>query len=730
MAANLSRAVAGLYAGGGWEAAAIDLASGLFILRTWRSAETQEVPEHRLALCAAIAALSPLSHFHYFRETHQVTLLALVLVSLPFFLGSSRHFVPVLLCCLGGWVLAASAAPASAAAWGSGILLLAAMASLWHRITIRRRERLREKRRIDEINRLKAGEQKRLAVEAASDGYWYWDVRANRVQLSASWAEMVGCRAEELGDDPEDWFSRVHPHHRPILTDALNAHIFGKTARFQAQYKIRHRDGHYVSVLNRGLALRDSADRVYAMAGSQVDVTHLVESERAQVEESFRDRLTGLANREAFLVRVGRALDHMKRHEGGQFALMFLDLDQFKLVNDSLGHLVGDQLLASVAARLRECVRENRGDLVGRFGGDEFVVLLEETASAEEAMVVADRIVESTSLPFVIGKNEIRTGVSIGIALCDRLVENSASILRNADTAMYRAKAAGRGQVVLFSTDMHAQTARINELRTALATAAEKHELEIHYQPIVSAASEEIVGSEALVRWRRQGELISPVEFIPIAEESGLIVPVGEWILRSACKQAAAWTRSGLSDIKVSVNISPRQLQEPDLANMVVSVLEECQLDPSQLELEVTETALMKHVEVVAGTIAALDRLGVGFALDDFGTGYSSIEHLRRFTFRTLKIDRSFVAGLPADSKSAALAGGLIDLAHQMGLTVTAEGVETPQQLAFLKSLGCDRIQGFLLGRPLKPADLTKLLQPENSVASLFRSPLVARAGA
>jgi EAL domain-containing protein (putative c-di-GMP-specific phosphodiesterase class I) len=265
---------------------------------------------------------------------------------------------------------------------------------------------------------------------------------------------------------------------------------------------------------------------------------------------------------------------------------------------------------------------------------------------------------------------------------------------------------------------MHSEASRLNELRTALASAIDRGELTIQYQPIVSTGSGAIVGAEALVRWRRaDGTMISPGEFIPIAEENGLILSIGEWVLRNACMQTAYWSRTGLPDIKISVNVSPRQLREKDLTNMVGRVLEESHLDPSQLELEVTETALMKDANLVEETIASLDRFGVGFALDDFGTGYSSIEHLRRFTFRTLKIDRSFVAGLPSDSKSAAVAGGLIDLAHQLGLSVTAEGVETPQQLAFLKSLSCDKIQGYLVSRPLESHAFLKLLGSEAAVA-------------
>lgn len=705
LAANLFSDAANLSSAGNWAILVIDLLCVWAVVHTWRLTVNEKANEASLAACVVVAALSPLGHVALAKEAHQVTVLAVAMVSLPFFLGTSRYFLPVLASCFIGWIaVAATVPPGVSVIPATGLLALSAVASLWHRIKVQKQEQ----------ERFKQGElvlRQRLAIEGSSSGYWYWDLKADRIQFSDSWAEMLGLRGKDLDGDPETWFGQVHSHHVPRLKEDLNAHLYGRTDRFQSQYKIRHRDGRYVWVLNRGLAVRDSKDQPVAIAGSQIDVTHLVETGRTQSDESFRDRLTGLANREAFLVRLERALDHVKQGESGLFALMFLDLDNFKTVNDSLGHLVGDQLLSAAAARLRGCTRGSRGDLVGRFGGDEFVILLEGISSVQEATMVAKRVVTRMSEPFIIGEREIRTSVSVGIALGDSLVKNSGEVLRNADTAMYRAKLAGRSCIEVFSVEMHTEASRLNELRTALASAIEKGELTVQYQPIVSAVSGSIVGAEALVRWcRADGVMVSPAEFIPIAEESGLIVSIGEWVLRTACTQAAGWARAGLADIKVSVNVSPRQLREKSLASAVERILEDSHLDHSQLELEVTETALMKDGNVVEETIATLDRIGVGFALDDFGTGYSSIEHLRRFTFRTLKIDRSFVAGLPADSKSAAVAGGLIDLAHQLGLSVTAEGVETPQQFAFLKSLGCDKMQGYLISRPLKPNDFHRLL--------------------
>lgn len=727
LVANLSSAVAIAAANGEWAIAVVDLLCTVVVLHAWRRAGEMTLSHAQLAVYSTVASASPLSHVLLMGESHQVTILAVVLVSLPFFLGTSSVFLPVLSTAFVGWVIVAgSALPSTSAISGTGVLALSAVAAMWHRIRVRKLEQSKLNEYAAESERLKASERKRVAVEASNNGYWYWDVVSNRIQFSDSWAEMLGYRGEELSRDPEFWFGRVHAHHAPRLKEALTTHLYGTTPRFQSQYKIRHRAGHYIWVLNRGLVARNSSGQPVSMAGSQIDITHLIDSERSSLEESFRDKLTGLANREALVVRLERALDHARKDERGLFAVLFLDLDQFKLVNDTLGHLIGDQLLAATAARLLGCVRESRGDLVSRFGGDEFVILLEDISAAGEAIFIAERICKSLSQPFTVGKQEIRTGASIGIALGAGLVESSEDVLRNADTAMYRAKAAGRGQVFLFSADMHDAAVRLNTLRTSLEGAIDKGELFLQYQPIISSAHGRILGAEALVRWRHADEDISPGEFIPIAEESGLIVPMGEWILSTACMQAAAWARMGLPDMKISVNVSPRQLREKTLANTIGRMLEESYLDPSQLEIEVTETALMSHIDVVAETIAKLDSIGVGFALDDFGTGYSSIEHLRRFTFRSLKIDRSFVAGLPADSKSAAVAGGLIDLAHQLGLVVTAEGVETPQQLNFLMSLGCDRLQGYLISPPITSEAFANLVRSELSMVRVPGTDILA----
>ena len=700
------------------------------VWRVWqtvrRASAKGENVQKQLALAASLVLISPLSHLHFDGASYQITGVVIIVVSLPFFLGTSRLVLPVLLGCVVFWALVSSKiAPSAELVSTTFVVSLAALVSLGHWMWLRRRERLKGleewQRQGKEDLRAEAYERESIAIAASENGHWYWDLRTDVIQFSSSWARMLGYEVDQLGTGPEAWFSQVHPYSLPKLKEALSAHLYGKTERFQSQYRIQHQDGTLLWVMNRGVALRDSDGIAVAIAGSQINITELVDVEKIVGDEAYRDRLTGLANREALVIRLEQAVEHVKRGELECFAVMFLDLDRFKVVNDSLGHLVGDQLLAAVSARLRNCTRHEAGDLIARFGGDEFAVLIEEPPSTEtqlpasdQALNVATRMVKAMEDPFRLGTHEIRTGVSIGIALWERGVERAEDLLRNADTAMYHAKSNGRGTIEFFSSNMHAAAMRLNQLQNDLAKALERGELAVHYQPIVSARSGRIVGAEALIRWRHpSGDMIGPSEFIPIAEEAGLLEPIDKWVLRTACFQCLDWQHAGLPPLKVSVNVSPRQLRGESLPSHVQDLLAESGVEPGLLEFELTETALMSDVDSVARTIDELAEIGVGIALDDFGTGYSSLEHLRSFRFRTLKMDRSFVAGLTTDAKAAAVARGLINLAHQLQLTVTAEGVETSEELSFLKSHSCDRIQGFYASRPLAPKAFMKLLRSD-----------------
>jgi diguanylate cyclase (GGDEF)-like protein/PAS domain S-box-containing protein len=434
--------------------------------------------------------------------------------------------------------------------------------------------------------------------------------------------------------------------------------------------------------------------------------------ERKKAEETIRhlayhDVLTGLPNRVLFEERLRIELAQARRSRQ-KVAVMCLDLDRFKIVNDTVGHSGGDQLLQEVASEFAETIRE--GDAVARVGGDEFSFLLPGVERAEDAAVVAERVLNIIRHPRVIAGQRFRVTTSIGITIFPRDGENVESLIRNADTAMYRAKERGRDNFQVFTPAMEATLFEVLALENDLNQALEREELVVHYQPVMEIRSGRIIGAEALLRWQHpERGLVGPDEFIPLAEETGLIVPIGEWVLRKACSQARAWQDAGLGSLRVTVNLSARQVEHPGLVELVAEVLGETRLPPHRLHLELTEGAVMRHVESVISTLSELRALGVGISVDDFGTGYSSLGYLKRFPIDTIKIDRSFVRDVTTDQNDAAIITTVIAMARSLNLRVIAEGVETDAQLAFLRENECHEFQGYLLSPPVIPAEFEEL---------------------
>jgi diguanylate cyclase (GGDEF)-like protein len=444
-----------------------------------------------------------------------------------------------------------------------------------------------------------------------------------------------------------------------------------------------------------------------ANAGLEAEIAERRLADQRVVHMAHHDALTGLPNRTLLADRVGQAIARAHR-SGGKLAVLFLDLDRFKNVNDSFGHAVGDMLLTAVSARLTASRREE--DTVARLGGDEFIVSIPDVSDAAEAESVAARILSDLAKPFTINGHQLHADVSIGIALYPRDGDTAETLMRNADTAMYHAKESGRGNYQFFSAQLTERVSRRLSTETNLRRALERGEFSVHYQPLMNLASSRIDGAEALLRWPQQDDrLVSPVEFIPIAEETGLIVPLGEWVLLEACAQAQAW-QTLHPGLRIAVNLSARQFRQKNLIGMIEQVLGESRLHPSLLELELTEGMLMHNVEEATHILARLDEIGVRLAIDDFGTGYSSLSYLKRFPIHTLKIDRSFVRDISTDPDDAAIVTAIVAMARSLNLRVTAEGVETEEQAAFLRSLTCDQAQGFHFGRPMPAAEFAARL--------------------
>lgn len=440
------------------------------------------------------------------------------------------------------------------------------------------------------------------------------------------------------------------------------------------------------------------------------DITERKVLERQLVHQAFHDQLTGLPNRALFLDRLEHALARAARQQR-TLAVLFLDIDRFKAVNDSLGHAIGDHVLVAIAERLGRCMRPE--DTIARLGGDEFVILVEDLTHASEALGIAERIQVSLHTPFTVAGREVMATTSIGIALSEVGQERAADLLRDADTAMYRAKSTGKAHYEIFNPSMHTHIVERLELETDLRRAIERGELRVYYQPALALATGQIAGLEALVRWEhpRRG-LISPANFIPLAEETGLIVPLGRWVLAEACRQARIWHERFPSHppFHISVNLSARQLQQPKLVEEVTHILQETGLPPGSLMLEITESVLMEAAEANRAILEQLRRLKVRIAIDDFGTGYSSLSYLRRFPVDVLKIDRAFVNGLEQNAEDTAIVKTVVMLAHILGLEVVAEGVETAAQLAQLQALECEFGQGYYFAKPLPGEAIEALL--------------------
>ncbi len=556
------------------------------------------------------------------------------------------------------------------------------------------------------INHQKA-ERHALAARSPDDGIWDWDIVAERIYSSPRLNSILGYPEEALEVDPDLWFGLIAPDDVPRLRSEIDAHLAGRTPILEGEFQMRHRDGSYRWVEVQGLASRDADGTPIRMAGSLSDATSRHAAEQRLQHEALHDTLTGLPNRALFIDRVEQTLQRATRDPDAGCAVLFLDLDGFKQVNDSLSHAVGDALLVAFGQRIADAVRP--GDTVARLGGDEFTVLLEGLVQSTEATVIAGRILDAMQAPFTIEGNDLDVGASIGIALSAEGL-SSADLISAADVAMYSAKRGGRGRWAVFDERMQSRVtdrlAHQDELRDVI-----RHgELEVHFQPIVRLADMKIVGLEALARWPAAREPLAPAEFIPIAEETGLIIALGEHVTRTALSALAGWRRDGVAgdDLWVSVNFTARQLSDPELAERLGAEPDRWGVPGSRLRLEVVEAAL-PTLERRHGLLDVLRHTGIGLHLDDFGTGYSSLAVLHSLPLRGLQIDRNLVAQLD-DERSRGIVGSVVAIAHTLGVPAVGAGIETGAQRDALVAMGCDEGQGRLTGAVCDAGAVPELL--------------------
>jgi diguanylate cyclase (GGDEF)-like protein len=571
-------------------------------------------------------------------------------------------------------------------------------------------------------DRLGESEQRyALAMWAMRDGLWDWNLSTGAVYYSPRWREMFGTGNVQDGS-PADWFDRVHPDDLLTLKQDIDAHLEGGSAYFECECRVKASD-QYLWILFRGIAVRDPGGKPVRFAGSATDIT----------SGKMPDSLTKLPGRAFFVDRLNRCLAYAKRQPGFAFAVLFIDLDGFKNVNDSLGHVAGDQLLAEMAQRLDHSVRfsdavgriESRANpgshTVARFGGDEFTILLPHLRDVSDSVAVAERIRAAVRQPYQIDGHELYVDASIGIAGGSIDYTSAEDILRDADTALYRAKAQGKGRYEIFDAKMRERALSRIATESALRAAVGNGQLRVYYQPIVRLDTGALAGFEALIRWLHpERGLLLPADFVPLAEESPLIVSLGRWVFAEVCRQLAAWrdARLSLDGLRVAVNLSSREFRQADLTEFVAQTLESHRLNGEVLELEITESTAMDGADTVVERLSALRNLGISLSLDDFGTGYSSLAYLHRYPIDRLKVDRSFVATLSESNERRSIVRAIVTLASHIGVDVVAEGVSTQDHREILRSMGCLLGQGHLFSWPLGSELATRLVEARSRLTA------------
>lgn len=553
-------------------------------------------------------------------------------------------------------------------------------------------------------------ERLNLAMRGSKLVLWDVNLASGQVYLSEEWTRIYGSGERETVISLQELTSRGHPEDIQRLREHFIASLKGVDAEFDLEHRIRSYQGRWIWIHSRGKVVeRDSSGRALRFTGTSADIDARKAAEQRIQYLATRDALTDLPNRVLLGDRLQLALSNARR-EGHHLGVCFLDLDHFKHVNDSLGHHAGDLLLKAVARRLRACLRS--GDTVARQGGDEFIILLTEVTAPEQLALVAEKLLTALTEPLHVDGHELVTTASIGIAVFPEDGRDMGELLRNADTAMYHAKSAGRANYQFFEERMNQAARQRLALESALRQGLSGGEFCLHYQPQVSLDGGAISGAESLIRWMhpRQG-LMLPGTFIPVAEESGLVIGIGEWVLREACQEAHRWRELSHTPLRLAVNVSMRQFRRKGFADTVVRTLEEADLPCDCLELEITESLLLESGAETLENMHTLADRGVELAVDDFGTGYASMTYLKRLPVQRVKIDRSFVEDIPGDSGDVAIVRAIVTLAHNLGMQVVAEGVETAAQQAFLQDLGCDFAQGYYFSRPLPTEGFQSLLR-------------------
>lgn len=568
-----------------------------------------------------------------------------------------------------------------------------------------------ERNRIDLA--LKESEERyEIAVEGSNSGLWDWNLNKGEIYYSPSWKKLMGYAEDEVTSRIEEWFERIHPEDKEAFERNMERHIQGETEFFKCEYRILHKDKSTRWALVQGKCLRNGDGKATRIAGSQTDITARKKAEQRLIYNAFHDDLTGLPSRSLFATELKRAFTRRERHTEENFAVIYLDLDRFKIVNDSMGHVLGDELLISAAKRLQSCVR--KVDLVARIGGDEFAILFDPALNRDQAAEIAERIKNAFEKPFFLDGQKVFVSTSIGIAMSEFEFEGPDEMIRDADTAMYEAKRNGGKGYRFFDRSMHREVVLRMRSENELQNAIYERQFVLFYQPIIDLRTGKVVGVESLIRWKHPGQgMIYPLDFIPLAEETGLILPIGEWVVKEACSQIQLINKqlSKPENLFISANISFKQLLQSDFVGGIEKTLKETGLQSNLLGLEVTESGFMENPEYFMELITRIRALGIELHMDDFGTGYSSLSYLHRFKFDKLKIDRDFMLDHGNGDRNIKILKSIIELCNDLEIATVSEGVEDAETLQFLRELKCQYAQGYYFSKPLPFNELMDLLK-------------------
>lgn len=557
---------------------------------------------------------------------------------------------------------------------------------------------------------LKESEERyRLAVEGANDGLWDLDLITNKAYISPRCKEMIGYEDYEIVNHWDHWNKLIHADDFGIIMNAIQNHLDNKTICYEAETRLKTKSGEYKWILSRGKAQWDESGKAIRLTGSNTDISNRKAIEEVNYKMAYYDELTGLPNRASINNKVTLEIENTMQNDK-KLALLYMDLDNFKRVNDTLGHSSGNILLNEIGNRLQGATNDIKN--IARLGGDEFALLFPFKDSLEEVNAFADKIMNAIYQPVIIAEKELFVTASIGIAIYPEDGKDFAALSKNADTAMYYAKDLGRNRYKFFTQELNDKVVEESELTNRLRYAIINKEFKVFYQPQINLKTGKIDGMEALIRWAHPEKgMVPPIKFIPLAEDTGLIIPIGNLVLQEACRQNKLWQDLGYSPVRVAVNLSAKQFEQEDLVEIINNVLEETGLEPQWLELEITESIVMKNFDFSIRMLNKLRKMGIHISLDDFGTGYSSLNYLKILPIDTLKIDKSFVDNIKLNCKDEIIAKALIELAHNLELEVIAEGVEHIEQLNFLKDQKCDKVQGFLFSKPVMPEEFEKALK-------------------